>query len=335
MRAVTVAAFGPAAALAPGERDAPRPGPGAVLVDIHASDVNFPDRLMIEGKYQSSPPFPFSPGMAGAGRVAALGTGVTGFAIGQKLLVLPDHGTYAEQAVAPAHACYPMPEAMPFATAAAFGLCYQTAWFALIDRGMFAQGDHVLVYGATGGVGMAAVQLAKALGAASVTAVVRGEEAAAFAREIGADSVIDAALAEDQARFTSAVMEATGGHGADVVIDPVGGRLNAVTPRAMAWRGRLVIVGFASGEIPAIRAGYLLVRNISASGLQWTDYRDREPARAQAAQQEMFALWSAGRLDPHIAHRWPLGDFAQALAGFGGGRLRGKQVLVVRDEETE
>lgn len=312
-----------------GELPRPEAGPQDVIVEVAVSDVNFPDVLFVEGKYQALPPLPFAPGMGASGTVVAVGSEVDGLEPGQRVLALPDHGTFAQFARVPAHCCYPIPDGVSDETAAAMGLVFQTAFFALTDRGQIEAGDHVLVYGATGGIGMASVQLAKALGAASVTAVVRGEEAKDFALEIGADSTIDASLAEDPAAFVAAVMEATGGHGADVVIDPVGEPLTGVTPKAMAWRGRLVIVGFASGNIPNIRSGYLLVRNISASGIQWTDYRDRQPDRVADAQKRLFDLVLSGDLDPKISDRYPLEDVTKALARFREGGLRGKQVLVV------
>lgn len=329
MKAVRIDEFGPFEEAAIGEMPDPVPGEGELVVDVACADVNFPDILYVEGKYQDLPPRPFAPGIGASGTVSALGPGVSDFAVGDRVTVIPSTGCYAEKVKAKTSACYPMPDGVAFDTAAALSVCYQTAWFALTDRGQLVEGEHVLVYGATGGIGMAAVQIAKALGAASVIAVVRGEEAADFARTIGADHVLDASLAGDAKAFSKAVMELTDGHGADVVIDPVGEPLTGVTPRAMAWCGRLVIVGFASGEIPNIRAGYLLVRNISAGGIQWTDYRDRQPERVAEAQRQIFALTQAGKLDPQISDRYPLADFRRALARFGEGGLRGKQVLMV------
>ncbi len=329
MKAVVIDEFRPFMEARTGELPDPEPGAGELVVDVACADVNFPDVLYVEGTYQDLPPRPFSPGIGGSGTISAIGPGVAGFAVGQRVTVIPSTGCYAEKVLVKAEACYPMPDSVAFDTAAALSVCCQTAWFALTDRGQLAEGDIVMVYGATGGVGMASIQLAKALGAASVIAVARGEEAADFARKVGADHVLDAGLASDAKAFTRAVMELTDGHGADVVIDPVGEPLTGVTPRAMAWRGRLVVVGFASGDIPNIRAGYLLVRNISASGIQWTDYRDRQPERVAEAQKQIFALTEAGKLDPQISDRWPLEDFRSALARFGKGGLRGKQVLMI------
>lgn len=335
MQAVVIDEFRPFMEARLGDLPDPVPGEGELVVDVACADVNFPDVLYVEGKYQDLPPRPFSPGIGASGTVSAIGEGVSGFSLGQRVTVIPSTGCYAQKVRVKAHACYPMPDGVAFDTAAALSVCYQTAWFALTDRGQLAEGENVLVYGATGGVGMAAMQLARALGAAKVIAVVRGKDAAAFARHIGADDVLDASLASDAKAFSKAVMDLTGGNGADVVIDPVGEPLTGVTPRAMAWRGRLVIVGFASGQIPDIRGGYLLVRNISASGIQWTDYRERWPDKVAEAQRRIFDLTLAGKLDPQISDRYPLTDFRRALARFGEGGLRGKQVLMIGAEAGE
>jgi NADPH2:quinone reductase len=313
-----------------GVLDDPRPGPGEVVVDVIASDTNFPDILYIEGKYQNLPPLPFSPGLGGAGQISALGEGVDRFAIGQKVVVLPHYGTYAEKVVAPAKFCFPLPESMSFDVGAALGLVYQTAYFALTDRASLRQGDVVLVLGASGGIGMAAVQLAKAMGAKTVIAATRGVEGAAFARKLGADATVDTAMNNLRDGLRDAVMELTDGHGADVVIDPVGGELNAASLRAMAWCGRIVVVGFASGDIPKIGANYLLVKNISASGIQWTDYRERQPDRVEAAQKHIFDLWEQGKLHPQITRTMPLELYAEALADLRQAKARGKIILLTK-----
>ena len=307
----------------------PTLGQGEVVVDLEASETNFPDILYIEGKYQKLPPFPFSPGLAGAGRVSALGDGVDILSVGQKVLVLPQYGTFAEKVVAPASFCFPVPDAMSCETAASFGLVYQTAYFALMDRGQFTPGETVLVLGATGGIGMAAVQLAKALGASRVIAASRGAANAEFLHGTGADTVVDVSGEDMRDALKDGVMAATDGHGADVVIDPVGGAVSAASIRAMAWCGRLVVVGFASGDIPKIGANYLLVKNISASGIQWTDYRARQPERVHAAQAEMFDLWAQGKLSPRITEVLPLADYAVALKALNEGRARGKIILTI------
>ena len=328
MKAVIVREFTDFDKAAVGELPDPVPGPGEVVVDIEATETNYPDILYMEGTYQRRPSLPFSPGLGGAGRVAVLGEDVAAGLLGKKVLVLPDHGTYAEKVKAPAGWCFPMPDDMPSEVAASFGLVYQSAYFALTDRAMLASGETVLVLGATGGIGMAAVQLAKALGAGMVIAATRGEAGSRLASELGADAVIDSAMPNLRDGLRTAVHELTSGHGADVVIDPVGGEFAAAASRAMAWRGRLVVVGFASGEIPKFAGNYLLLKNIAVSGLQWTDYRARKLDRVQAAQAHIFDLWREGKLAPRITATLPLERYADALAALKAGKASGKIILM-------
>jgi len=305
----------------------PVPSPGEVIVALEASDVNYPDILYVEGTYQAKPPLPFTPGLAGAGKVVVLGTGVTGLHLGQRVAVLPSHGTYADRTSVPEAHCFPMPEAMPYEVAAAFGLAYQSAWFALTERAAIRQGDTVLVLGATGGISMATIQLAKALGASAVIAATRGEAGMRFARECGADEAIDVTMDNLRDGLRAAVLAATDGRGADIVIDPVGGDVHAAALRALAWSGRLVVVGFVSKDIPKIPANYLLVKNITVCGLQWTDYRQRQPDKVRAAQAAIFDLWTQGRLAPVISRILPIERFGEALADLRQGRAKGKIVL--------
>lgn len=326
MKAVVVRDYVPFAEVTVGELPDPVPGPGEVVLTVEASDANFPDILQIEGRYQVKAPLPFSPGMGAVGRVAAVGSDVTGVEVGQRLLALVDHGAHAEMLKARADWCFPVPDDVPFDIAAVLGLAYQTAWFALNDRAALRLGETVLVLGASGGIGMAAIQLAKAMGAGRVIAASRGVEGAALARETGADAVVDSAT-EDPRAFRDAVLAASDGKGADVVIDPVGGTLAEAALRALNWSGRLVVVGFASGGVPSFKGNYLLVRNIGVSGIQWTDYRARQLDRVHAAQRQIFALWSEGKLQPRISRRLPLSETAAALADLNEGRARGKIVL--------
>jgi NADPH2:quinone reductase len=219
---------------------------------------------------------------------------------------------------------------MTFDKAAALGLAYQTAWFALKDRAGLQPGEVVLALGASGGVGMASLQVAKALGARLVIAGVRGKSNAELARASGADHVIDLGEPDLRDGLRAQVQSMTGGHGADIVIDPVGGDAHAAALRALAWCGRMVIIGFASGQIPAIKANYLLVKNIAVIGLQWSDYRDRAPGRVADAQRELFALHQQGLIDPHISRRLPLERFAEGLRTLRDGGVQGKIILDVR-----
>lgn len=327
MKAVLVRDFAPFEQAGLEETADPLPGANEVVIDVRAAEANYPDILVIEGRYQIKPPLPFSPGKAASGVVSAVGEGVSGLAPGDRVAVQVEYGAYAEKLVARAESCFGMPDGMEFETAAALGLVYQTSWFALVERGGFKTGENVLVLGASGGVGSAAIQLAKALGAAKVIACSRGEEGARVARALGADHVIDTGMENLHEGLRSQVNEITDGHGADVVIDSVGGATHAAALRAMAWCGRMVIVGFAAGDIPLIRSNYLLVKNIAVLGLQWSDYRDREPKKVIAVQEKIFSLWQEGRLDPHVSAVLPLADFHKALAALKEGRASGKIIL--------
>src|SRR5690606_10090480 len=247
MKAVLVRDFAPFTQVGVAEVDDPVPGAGEVVVDVVAAEANYPDILVIEGKYQIKPPLPFSPGKAAAGRIAAVGAGVEGLSVGDAVAVQVEYGAYAGKVRAQAESCFRMPEGMPFEKAAALGLVYQTAWFALKHRANFKPGETVLVLGASGGIGVASVQLAKAFGAGTVIAGVLGESNAEVARSAGADHVIDLGAPDLRDSLKARVAAVTDGRGADVVIDPVGGAANAAALRAMAWCGRLVIIGFASG----------------------------------------------------------------------------------------
>jgi len=327
MRAVLVRTHG--SYDSPRVEDIPDPVPGEreVILETHAIGVNYPDVLVIEGKYQTLPPRPFSPGKEMAGVVRAVGAGVTKCKPGDRAMALIEYGAYAEQVRAPEHQVFVLPKRMPFSDAAALGLAYQTAHFALLDRGQYRPGETVLVTGATGGVGLAAIQIAKALGA-TVLAAVSGPHRAELARANGADQVIDLSLPDLRESLRSQVHAATGKRGVDVVIELLGGEVFDAAIRALTWRGRMVVVGFASGRIPEIKANYLLVKNIAVSGLQVSDYRDRDPAWMRRVQAELFDLYLAGKIKPHIAATYPLSRFAEALARFGRRDVAGKLILV-------
>ncbi|MPZ58934.1 MAG: zinc-binding dehydrogenase [Rhizobiales bacterium] len=329
MKAVVVSTFAPFDQIAVGELPDPVPGKGEVVIDVKAAEVNYPDILVISGQYQMKPPLPFAPGKAAAGIVSAVGEGVTSLAVGDRVSAQVEYGAFAQKLRAPAVNVYRMPDGLDFAKAAALGLVYQTAHFALIERARMQKGDRVLVLGASGGIGVASVQLAKALGAATVVAGVLGEANAEVARRCGADAVIDLGAIDLRDGVREAVRAATDGHGADVVIDPVGGAANAAALRAIAWRGRMVIIGFAAGETPTIKANYLLVKNIEVSGLQWSDYRDRTPDWVRRVQDEIFSLHVAGKLDPVISRRFPLEGFKEGLGLLRDGKAQGKLILEV------
>ncbi len=321
--------FAPFEQISVEELPEPTAGDGEVVVDVKAAEVNYPDILVITGQYQIKPPLPFAPGKAASGVVSAVGRGVSNFKVGERVAVQAEYGAYAQKLVAAAINVYPMPSGVSFTKAAALSLVYQTAHFALVERSPLQKGDVVLVLGASGGIGVASVQLAKALGAKMVIAGVLGDENAKVATRAGADATVDLGLEDLRDSLRDAVQQLTNGHGADVVIDPVGGAANAAALRAMAWRGRMVIIGFASGEIPTIKANYLLVKNIEVSGLQWSDYRDRAPEWVARVQSEIFALHVAGKIDPYVSRTFPLEGFKDALALLRDGKAQGKLVLEI------
>lgn len=333
MRAVVVHDFKPLNEVFVETVDDPQPRPGEVVVNVMAAEANYPDILVIEGKYQVKPPLPFSPGKAAAGTVAAVGAGVTKLAVGDPVAVQVEYGAYAEMVRARAENCFPLPDGIGFGEAAALGLVYQTSWFALRERAAFREGETVLVLGASGGIGVASIQLAKALGAKTVIGVVLGASNVPVAESVGADLVIDAAALEGRDALRDRVFAATGGCGVDIVIDPVGGDIGAASLRTLAWCGRLVVIGFASGDIPSFRANYLLVKNISVLGLQWSDYRERQPEKVELAQQEIYSLFLEGRLRPHISNRVPLERFHEALEALKAGRVQGKVVIDIGNPE--
>jgi NADPH:quinone reductase len=329
MRAVLVDEFRPFDQVTVAETPDPTPGPAEVVVDVVAAEANYPDILVIEGNYQIKPPLPFSPGKSAAGRIASVGKDVSAFTVGDRVTVQVEYGAYAEKVLARAESCFLLGGNIPFDKAAALGLVYQTAWFALKERARFLRGDTVLVLGASGGIGTASVQLSRALGAGKVIGGTVGEHNAEVARRAGADHVVDLGAPDLRDSLRDQLREFTSGHGADVVIDPVGGDATIAALRALAWCGRLVVIGFASGNIPTIKANYLLVKNIAVSGLQWSDYRERTPERVREAQAEIFELYRTGKIDPYISRKFNLDNFREALRLLKEGRAQGKIILEV------
>jgi NADPH2:quinone reductase len=295
----------------------PVPGPGEVLIEARAIGVNYPDLLVAEGKYQVIPPAPYSPGKEVAGIVDGK----------RRVMAQVEHGAYAEKVLAREVDCHPLPDGMPFEDAAALGLAYQTAWFALTDRAGYREGETVLVTGASGGVGLAGVQIAKALGA-TVIAGVTSKDKGELCRRHGADHVIDLAAPDLRESVRSQVHAAVGKRGVDVVLESVGGDVFDGALRALGWRGRLVVIGFAAGRIPEVKANYLLLKNIAVAGLQWSDYRERDPAWVARAQQSLYKLYLENKLKPEITATYPLARFADALARFEQRAVQGKLLLV-------
>ena len=328
MKALLVREHGPIENLELGEAPDPVPKPGEALIEVRAASINFPDLLVIGGTYQKLPPRPFSPGKDLAGVVIAVGEGVTTCKPGDRVSAEIEFGAYAEKCAVPALNCHKMPEAMSYVEGAAMGLTYLTAHFALVERGMYRPGEVVLINGAAGGVGLAAVQVAKALGA-TVVASVGGEEKAALAKASGADHVVRTDVADLHETFRKQVFDAVGPRGVDLIIDPVGGNVFDASMRTIAWSGRIVIVGFAEGRVPQVKAGLLLVKNIALIGLQWSDYRDREPEKVRRVQQELYRMYEAGKLKPHVMATFPLAEHQKALAIVRDRKAAGKVVLTM------
>lgn len=327
MRAVVFHQFGPFDGAKIEQVPDPVPGPKDLLVAVKAAPVNYVDTVVIAGKYQFKPPLPFIPGKGPAGIVLDMGAEVHGWEPGDRVLAMAEMGGYAEKTLAAADQCYRLPDAMSFNDAATISLAYDTAWFGLRERGRIVPGETVLVLGATGAVGLAAVQLAKALGARVLAGISSATKSDA-AKAAGADALIDLGAADLRDSLREQVHAANGGRGADIVLDMLGGDIFDAALRAMAWRGRLVVIGFATGRIPEVKANYLLVKNIEVSGLQISDYRKRMPGLVRQCFEEIFSLFEAGKITPGKVVAYPLEDCAMALQSLAERRASGRVVLV-------
>jgi NADPH2:quinone reductase len=330
MRAIVVDEFCPPEALRARDAATPVPGPGEVLVETHAAPINYVDMLVVGGTYQFLPPRPFVPGKGPAGIVAALGPGVTSLQVGDRVLAMAETGGYAEAVAVTAEQCHRLPTAMSFAEAASLAVVYDTSWVALRGRARLAPAETVLVLGASGGVGHASVQLAKAMGARVLGGISRPEREAA-ARAAGADAIIDLSRPNLRDSLREQVYAETDGRGADIIIDPLGGEVFTAAIRALAWCGRLVVIGFAAGAIPTLKTNYLLLKNIEISGLQITDYRYRRPHELVACYAELFDFYARGLVKPAPATLFPLDRAGEALAAVRDRRIDGRAVLRPRD----
>ena len=331
MRAIIVDKFGAPERLRVGDVAEPVPKADEVLVTVYAAPVNYVDLLVIGGTYQFLPPLPFTPGKGPAGVVAALGRNVTSLRVGDRVLAMAEQGGYAEAVTVVANQCYRLPPSMSFTEAASLSLVYDTAWFALRERARLEAGETVLVLGASGGVGQAAVQLARAMGARVLAGILRPEREASV-RAAGADSVIDLSATDLRDSLRAQVYAVTEERGVDIILDPLGGTIFEAAVRALAWCGRLVVIGFAAGAIPTIRTNYLLLKNIEISGLQISDYRKRRPERVAACFAEIFSLYEQGKVNPATATAFPLVRAGEALTALREQRAAARAVLRLRDD---
>lgn len=324
MKAVLCTTFGPPEKLVYADLPAPRPERGHAVVTVKACGVNFPDTLIIEGKYQIRPDPPFSPGGEVAGVVSEIGEGVQGVKPGDRVVALLPFGGFREQVAVDATRLVPIPDGVDFAPAAATLLTYGTTYHALVDRAALKAGETLLVLGAAGGVGLAAVQLGKLLGA-RVIAAASSAEKLETCRRSGADLGIDYSTEDLKER----VKVLTGGVGADVIYDPVGGRYTEAALRATAWNGRLLVIGFAAGEIPKIPINLTLLKGASIVGVFWGQFTMREPARAHAQFTQLLEWVREGKLAPHLHTTLPLSEAATALRLLLDRKVQGKVVLTV------
>jgi len=322
VKAVVCKAWGEPDALVYETVPTPEPAAGEVLIGVRAAGVNFADTLIVQGLYQVKPPLPFSPGFEVAGEVLALGEGVSHLEVGTRVMGFISYGAYAEQVAAPAASVMPLSDTMDFKTAAGFAVAYGTAHVALAHRGRLQEGETLLVHGASGGVGLAAVELGKLLGA-TVIATASTQAKLELCQQYGADHLIN--YTEED--FVARVKDLTGGRGADVILDPVGGEVFEKSLRCIAWEGRLLVIGFASGKIPQVGANLTLVKNCAVVGVYWGAYAQKDPKVLSSSLQMLLRWHAEGKLEPHISHSYPLQQAAAALTDLIERRSTGKIVL--------
>jgi NADPH2:quinone reductase len=322
MRAVVVDRFMEPSDLTVREMPSPPLLPGSMRIEVRAAGCNFFDILMVQGRYQVKPPFPFVPGAEIAGIVREVAPDVRRFAVGDRVLASNGLGGFAEECVVSARSAYALPDAMSFEEGAALPIIYPTSYAGLIDRGGLRAGETLLVHAAAGGVGTAAVQIGRALGA-RVIGTAGGADKCEIARREGAEVCIDY-RADD---FVARVQELTQGRGADVIYDSVGGEITDQSLKCIAWNGRLVIIGFASGKIPSIQANRILLKNIAVTGLHWGAHAQKDPKRIPEVMDALFAMHAKGQIRPVIYARHPLEEVPAALAALGGRESYGKVIV--------
>jgi NADPH2:quinone reductase len=323
MRAVLCKEFGPPDKLVVEELPSPAVSKGEARIEVHAAAVNFPDLLIIQNKYQFKPPLPFAPGGEVAGVVREVGPGVTVVKPGDRVLATTMWGGFAEEVVVAEDRIAPIPDRMDFVTASAFFMAYGTSHHALVDRAQLKAGETLCVLGAAGGVGLAAVEIGKVLGA-RVIACASADEKLEVCKEHGADAVINYAREDLKERLK----ELTGGKGADVVYDPVGGPLSEAALRSTAWEGRFLVVGFAGGEIPRIPLNLVLLKGCQIVGVFWGSFIAREPEKNRQSLAELVRWFEEKKIRPHVSETFPLERAKDALDAMAERKVKGKVVLV-------
>ena len=324
MKAIVCQSYGLPSNLSYEEVADPVPAEDEVLIAVEACGVNFPDTLIIQGLYQYKPEMPFSPGSDVAGVIEAVGDKVKGLKVGDEVVGMTGWGGYAEKAVVKYRSVFPKPAGMNMVNAASFLMAYGTSYYALKERGHLKEGDTLLVLGAAGGVGLTAVELGKMMGA-RVIAAASSAEKLAVCKEYGADELINYAEEDLKAR----VKELTGGKGADVIYDPVGGKHAEPALRAIAWEGRYLVIGFAAGEIPKIPLNLALLKGCQIVGVFWGAFAQRDPAKNMQMTIDLITWFNEGKLNPHIHGTYPLADAAQALEEMMDRKVKGKAVIVM------
>jgi len=309
------------------ELPTPTPKAGEVLIEIKAASLNFPDLLIVQNKYQIKPPLPFVPGSEYAGIVQAVGEGVQHLQVGQHVACLSGTGGFATHTIAPAALCMPLPAGFPFVDAAAFTMIYATSHHALMDRAQLKAGETVLVLGAAGGVGTSAIQIAKAAGA-RVIAAASTDEKCALCISIGADATINYSIETVPDKFRQAIKTLTDGKGPDVIYDPVGGDFSEPAFRSIAWRGRHLVVGFASGPTPSIPLNLPLLKGASIVGVFWGGFAKQEPKANATMLAELTNWYAQGKIKPVIDRSMPMAELKAAYAHMGSRGVRGKLVMV-------
>ncbi len=310
-------------------RDLPKPvpGPGQVRIAVEAAGVNFPDLLIIAGKYQVRPELPFTPGHEVAGTVLETGAGVSHVTPGDRVMATVQTGGYAEETLAEAPSVFRLPDGVSFEQAGGFPITYGTSYHALVDRAGLKSGETLLVHGASGGVGLTAVELGRKLGA-TVIGTVGTDEKMDVVRQHGADHVIN----YSKENFRDRVLELTGGRGADVIYDPVGGDVFDLSRRCIAWAGRLLVIGFASGRIPELPVNHALVKGYSVIGVYWGAFAEREPEKNRANFMTLLEWCAEGSLNPHVSMRFPLSRAGEAMKALRTRKATGKVLVLPRLE---